>query len=304
LLQLVALLLLVGLLLCGLIWLGAYAREQLREHERFQVAFADIECNPPAPLQRPEFLEEVRYHGRLPERFSIFEDGLSDRLQIGFAQHPWVARVDKVELAAPRSVRVALVYRQPVLAVVVTPDLAAKHSPPLPVGERGRGEGLADDPAKLPLRAVDDQGVLLPKNVPLPRGLPILYRAPRPGGGAGRPWGDPGVLAAAQMAVLLKPPLFSTPLPVGERGEERVEIKAMTWSEQGLILWGAGFKVLWGRPPELAKGEEAATVVKEQRLMALLAKLKPLGSRWPWMHEYDVRPREAMTDRLVLWERP
>ena len=60
-------------------------------------------------------------------------------MQEGFAKHPWVAQVEKVEVVPPRSVRVALAYRQPVLAVVVTPDLAEPN-----------GQGRA-------LRAVDDR---------------------------------------------------------------------------------------------------------------------------------------------------
>jgi hypothetical protein len=280
--QFVGLLLTVGLLLGGVLWLGSYAREQLRQHERFQISFAEIDCIPPVPLQRTEFLEEVRYHAQLPERMAIFQDGLSDRLHEGFAKHPWVSRVEKVELSPPHTVRVTLAYREPVLAVVVTSDLAGA----------AMDSSLDSQTASLPLRTVDAQGILLPKKVPLSRGLPIIYFAPRPAGGAGRAWGDPGVFAAAQTAARLKPYL------------ERAGITAMMSSELGLVMWGSECKILWGQQPERTKGEEASLVVKEQRFIELLAKRDSLGSWWPFVHEYDLRPRETMTDRLVLWDRP
>jgi hypothetical protein len=139
---------------------------------------------------------------------------------------------------------------------------------------------------------VDGQGILLPKKVPIARALPILFRAPRPGGGAGQAWGEPGVVAAAQVVARLKPYL------------ERAGITAMMSSEQGLVMWGSEYKVLWGCTPERAKGEEASVVVKEHRFVELLAKRDSRGSWWPFVHEYDLRPREAMADRLVVWDRP
>jgi hypothetical protein len=271
LLQFIVLFLAIGMLLAGVLWLGGYAREQLREHERFQTAFADIECNPPGPLARQDFLEEVRYHSRLPERFSIFEEGLAERLQTGFAKHPWVAKVLRVDIVPPQGVRVELAFRQPVLAVEVTTDLA--------------GMGSA---TSVPLRGVDNQGVLLPKMVPLGSELPVLRRAARPTGGAGQPWGDVGVLVAAQIADLLLP--------------QRVGIQELSWSMQGLILWGAGFKVIWGHSTDLP--DEATTAVKRQRFIEVSPRLQNPTSWWPWMVEFDLRPRENMAERQVLWIRP
>jgi hypothetical protein len=271
LLQFIVLFLAIGMLLAGVLWLGSYAREQLREHERFQTAFADIECNAPGPLARQDFLEEVRYHSRMPERFSIFEDGLAERLKTGFTKHPWVAKVLRVDIVPPQSVRVELAFRQPVLAVEVTPDLA------------GMGSHTS-----VPLRGVDNQGALLPKKVPLAADLPVLRRAARPTGGAGQPWGDAGVLVAAQIADLLIP--------------QRVGIQDLSWSTQGLILWGPGFKVVWGHSADLP--DEATTAVKRQRFIELSESLQNPTSWWPWMVEYDLRPREQMVERKVLWDRP
>src|SRR5262245_21659284 len=75
-LQFTLLLFFVGFLVTGLLWLGKHAREQLREHERFQVKVAEIECIPQPPIDLSEFLYEVQYHGGLAERVSTLEKGL------------------------------------------------------------------------------------------------------------------------------------------------------------------------------------------------------------------------------------
>jgi hypothetical protein len=70
------------------------------------------------------------------------------------------------------------------------------------------------------------------------------------------------------------------------------------------VMWGSGYKVLWGRPLDIATGHEASLVVKEQRFVELLAKGESQRSWWPFVHEYDLRPSQAMEDRLVLWDKP
>jgi hypothetical protein len=283
----------IGVLLGGVLWLGTFARQQLRDQQRFQVAFSNIECNAPDGMPRPDFLEEVQYLGRLPERFSIFDDGLREILQVGFAKHPWVAEVRKVDLVPPRSVRVSLSHRQAALAVVVSRDLAGEGllSPLLLPENETAARRHSEECDRLSLRAVDAEAVLLPKKVPSLNDLPILRRAPRPVGGEGQSWGDPGVHFAAQTAEQLKAQL------------RQADIKWMTWSKQGLILWGQGFKLIWGRPGALAN-EEVSAAVKEQRLTQLIDMLEPPGLWKPWMPEYDLRPRQAISVRLVIWESP
>jgi hypothetical protein len=238
-LQALAALILLGIILASLLWLGAYARDQVRLQQRFQTTFAEIDCNPPPGLERDEFLDQVQYYARLPERFSVLDNGWPELLKAGFAQHPWVARIDKVDVLPPHTVRVAVVYRQPVLAVVVAPDLAG------PVSEVNKN---------LPLRVVDADGVLLPKKVPMPQGLPVLDSAPRPTGAEGKPWGDPAVEAAARAAVLL------------QSHWQRLELTRMTATPLGLVLWGKDVKVLWG----LDQPGQAAPAVKLERMLKAL----------------------------------
>jgi hypothetical protein len=171
-LKFAALLLGLGLFVAGLIVLGEYAQEQLRDRDRYTLPFADIECLPAPPYQpRRDFLDEVQYLARLPARLRLLDADLPQRLAEGFAQHPWVRKVEQVEVTA-KQVRVRLSYRRPALAV-------------------RRGERV---------RVVDAEGVLLPKEAPA-EGLPVFAgEAARPAGPAGTRWGDADVEDAARKA--------------------------------------------------------------------------------------------------------
>ena len=145
----------------GLIVLGQWGRGQIRDQERYAVPFADIDCPAPPGLSRREFLDEVQYLARLPERLGILDDVLSKRLEAGFGKHPWVEKVEKINLQPPRQIQVQLRFRRPVLAVRTKDGLLA----------------------------VDGQGVRLPKNAATD-GLPVLESAAAPQGPAGTRWGD------------------------------------------------------------------------------------------------------------------
>src|SRR5207245_982178 len=97
LLQFLAVLFVGGALLAGLAWLVHGLREWIHDSDRYQVALADIDCNPPPPLTRTEFVDEVQYLSGIPDHLSLVDDGLEEKLRLAFAKHPWV-----------RSVRVAL----------------------------------------------------------------------------------------------------------------------------------------------------------------------------------------------------
>jgi hypothetical protein len=170
LLKLIAALVTLAMLLVGLIALGHYALDQLREGDHYTIPFTEIECIPPPGQSRADFLDEVRYLTGLPARLRLLEKDLARRLAAGFALHPWVAKVDQVEITPALRVKVRLSYRRPVLAVRT----------------------------KDGLRVVDTQGILLPKRV-ASEGLPVYGgEALPPVGPAGVRWGDDGVEAAAR----------------------------------------------------------------------------------------------------------
>jgi hypothetical protein len=162
----------VAVILALVLALGRATRDQLRDRDRYTIAFNEIECSPPAGQKREDFLGEVQYLADAPDRLRLLDDDLPARLAEAFARHPWVAKVERVEIVPPRQVRVRLTYRTPVLAVFVA-------------GQK---------------RAVDGQGVLLPLTA-VTQGLPVFRGAPAaPAGPAGTPWGDAAVEAAARAA--------------------------------------------------------------------------------------------------------
>jgi len=151
---------------------GKLALEQLRDSDRYVMPFTDIECSPPPPQDRDEFLLEVRYRNEMPEQLHLLEADLASRLAAAFARHPWVEKVGQVKIEPPRRVLVRLTYRTPVLAV-------------------WQGEQV---------RAVDRHGVLLPPTAKT-EGLPAFPgHAKPPVGSAGMPWGDAAVEEAARSA--------------------------------------------------------------------------------------------------------
>jgi hypothetical protein len=167
-----ALILGVGLVLGGLIWVGKLALGELRDHDRYTITLTEIECPAPPGQTRADFLDEVQYLSSLPARLRLLDEDLPRRLALCLASHPWVERVERVEIAPPRQVRVKLSFRTPVLAVPV--------------------EGGT--------RVVDRHGILLPKGAPT-EGLPVFPgKAAPPAGHVGTPWGDSSVEAAARDA--------------------------------------------------------------------------------------------------------
>jgi hypothetical protein len=168
----VLILALIGGVLAGVLYLGQVSLESLRGEDRYRVAFQDMECQPPAGMSRVDFLDEVQYLASVPSELQLLDEELPVTLAAAFARHPWVREVAEVRVLPQKKIRVALVYRTPVLAV------------------RWNGS----------LRAVDGAGVLLPANAST-KGLPVFSgKALPPRGAAGHPWGDPAVEKAAQEA--------------------------------------------------------------------------------------------------------
>ena len=168
----------VGIILGTVIVVHNLALDDLRSRDRFTMTFAEIDCATPYGQDHAEFLDEVRYYASAPSSVRLLDEGLAERLAGYFARHPWVEKVEAVEITPPRTIRVKLVYRTPVLAV------------PWQDGKRRPGG----------VRAVDGRGILLPKNVPT-AGLPIYPGyAPPPSGPEGTAWGDVAVEAAAHRA--------------------------------------------------------------------------------------------------------
>jgi hypothetical protein len=101
----------VALVIGGVVAVGNIARDALGPHDRYLLPFADIECLVPPGRDRAEFLGEVQYNGKFPDRVNILDPALSERLRAAFAAHPRVTKVGKISVLSPRRVQVELMFR-------------------------------------------------------------------------------------------------------------------------------------------------------------------------------------------------
>jgi hypothetical protein len=222
--------------LLGWVVLGRQAAIGLRDSDRYTAAFADIQCSPPPPVPRADFLGEVQYLSNLPDRLPLTDENLAARLAAAFAVHPLVESVERVEVL-PRPVRVSLNYRTAVLAV----------------------------PGPDALRTVDGKGILLPQTTS-PEGLPRLAGAAvqPPAGNPGKPWGDDRVTAVARVAAYLQP------------FRDRVVVEKMTVEESDVLLFTSGARFRWGNPPGRESRGEPDARTKTNRLCEIVKGGKPL----------------------------
>jgi hypothetical protein len=197
--------LLAGLaILAGLIALGKLVTDRLRGESRYQLAFADIQCEPPVGLSRQAFLAEVQYEAEMPDHLSLLERDLLFRVKSAFEKHPWVEKVASIR-RLPNNLVVQCVFRKPVLALPGTPP-----------------------------RAVDAAGVLLPRNASV-AGLIRLDAEDLPVGVAtGAVHSDARVRAAARVAGILAPHQARLKLISAAVRDGEVELR----SEQTRLLWG------------------------------------------------------------------
>ncbi len=218
----------VGLFLAGLLFVGKLTLDWLKQTDRATVAIADIECEPPPGQSRADFVGEVQYLAALPERVSLLDSETTRRLVEAFAKHPWVEKVENIEVGSPPSIRVRLVYRTPVLAV------------PIP--------GTAP-------RAVDAGGVLLPRSAPTDGLIVLTGKVSPPTNPPGTSWGDPLVLNAAKTAAVLQP------------HQKQLRLKEIEWEANELVLRAPGVRLLWGRPAGAEQSGEPVAANKVKRLL-------------------------------------
>lgn len=311
-----------GLFLFGVIVLGKVAATSLLARDRPMVSFSDIECNPPPNQERLEFLHEVRYDSQLPETLQLADRDLPARLEAAFARHPWVARVERVEVTLPRQLQVRLVYRQPVLAVALSGDQADRFGRvaymPLPSvlgtsattgsmalgwqillaqGEASAGvlfgsfmqalvmTRIAESGLTAPVVAVDRHGVLLPAGA-VTSDLPILQGiVSSPTGDAGRVWNDPRIQSAAHVADLLRP------------FQRSFRLRAFALTDRDLVMSTSGVTVIWGKIDRDGPTDEPTAEEKLARLRRYQEKHGGLDRPAPIIH--DLRPRKQAVHRAL-----
>jgi hypothetical protein len=274
--------LIAALFLGVLIVLGKAARDALRGSERTSIAFADIDCPPPPGQERADFLGEVQYLGGLPDRVNVLDDGLAERLAEAFAKHPWVEKVERVEVKPPKQVRVQVVYRTPVLAVKIAGNAKPPGGLRLIEARSGMGSNML-----VFGRTVDGNGLLLPVRATVPGIALLLNDVTPPTGTAGTPWGDPTVEAAARTAGVL------------QTHQAKLELVYLEAKEGEFVLYTPAptdNRVLWGHAPGSESPEEAPAEEKVKRLLDYIEQHGDLGADKEPI-EHDVRPRDQAIHR-------
>ena len=100
-----------ALVVGGVLAVGNVARDRLGPHDRYLLAFSDIDCPAPPGRDRAEFLAEVQYIGPFPDRVNVLDPSLPDRLRAAFARHPRVVRVGRITVMPSKRVEVELTFR-------------------------------------------------------------------------------------------------------------------------------------------------------------------------------------------------
>lgn len=101
----------VALAVAGVVAVGHVARDAIRPNDRYLLPFADIDCPAPPGQTKAEFLGEVQYTGKFPDKVNVLDPTLPARLRAAFAGHPRVAAVGAIRVLSPRQVQVELTFR-------------------------------------------------------------------------------------------------------------------------------------------------------------------------------------------------
>jgi hypothetical protein len=99
------------LVVAGLVAVGNLSRDSLGPHDRYLLPFNEIECEAPPGQDRAEFLGEVQYAGKFPDRLNVLDPALPEELQAAFSKHRRVERVIELSVLPPRRIVVKLKFR-------------------------------------------------------------------------------------------------------------------------------------------------------------------------------------------------
>jgi hypothetical protein len=235
------------------------ARTWLAEQPAYQLAFTEIELDPPPPAWyrggAARFLEEVRRLSGMPERIPVLNVRQAE-LAHAFEQSPWTEDVLKVAYR-PFGVTIHLAYRRPVALVVVSPIeqyLVDESAVVLPNEDVDRKFAKRE-----PLITIKGEGLAAPRD---PR--PGLEWKPAAGTSELAP-GNEQIRAAANLAGFLTTKLQTIDRD-GNHALNFLCINPMDKDQpyRGLFLWNPDemVYVLWGHDPVLEDPSRASAEEK------------------------------------------
>lgn len=231
------------------LWSGwQVMRETALADGRYQAGRRDILTLSPPPWISPHFIDEVLSYRKVTDSTGV---NITDRkaiedLFVAFTKHPWVKRVESLEIAYPARIFVRLEFRVPTALV----EAAAEQ-----YGPEFRGGVFP----------IDAEGVLLPSDYlkasqAADPGSVFDYLwisgiRSTPMGGVGEPWNDPRLEEAALLAEMLGDD-FS------RLGIQKIAVRPSSESEidgQFDLETRRGAKIYWGTFP-------AAGVISARKL--------------------------------------
>ena len=222
---------------------------ELSEYPAYQLSRSAVQVIPEKPEWVPkDFLLTVTGSEMWPEDgTSIFDATLVERVAEAFADHRWVAGVERVERRVPAGVVVRLTFRRPVAWIETAGGRVAVDV----TGVRLPGEDLVGETAE---------------RYPVVRG--VTSQPPAIDAVA---WNDPGVVAAAQLATELES--YWEPFDLVAIVVQRRDPAVNSTGDHIVLelLTRGGSRVVWGRPPGTGHPGELTTAQKIGRIMQFIS---------------------------------
>lgn len=119
-------------------------RTEIREQEIYRVKESDFYVlDPPVWVPKRIIAEalELRAPETRTEELNSLDPNLIDSLLSAFESHPWVERVESIEIGFPARIEVSLKYKEPVAVIDPTPSVAINSSDSTRSGEQGEKSG-------------------------------------------------------------------------------------------------------------------------------------------------------------------
>ncbi len=277
------------LFLLGLILLGVFSGPRLATHlpdlthrEEYRLKAENIHLKHiPHWVPHDLVAQVAKLENWEKVPLSLLEQSAAENIAVAFGRHPWVKRVELVQLKPGSRVEMAITFRKPVAMV-----------------EAGSGK----------FYPIDADAILLPPSdfsrADVSRYPNILKPSSLPQGPAGTYWGDLMVLGAARLAEHLQHPhdentshwehLNLAGIEVPNRTKAEVKIEEIHY---GLITRD-GSRIVWGRAPGTDHPGELTAGQKIGRLTQYLADFgtfrPPQGPL-----EIDIRHWQEITQRRL-----
>lgn len=245
---------------------------ELQDDQQYRLQTSQIEITPPPHWVPHDLAEQVARRAGLPDEISLLDKDITRRVAEAFERHPWVKGRVRVSTSVPAQMRVELEYREPVAMV----RIAAGSFP------------------------IDAEATLLPSADFAPAEIakyPLIEQiAEPPRVGEGSVWKEERVIAAARLAVLLKPhwqPFGLQSIRVPESSNN------LAWDDLNLQLaTRGGSRVIWGRAPGAKQPGELTAEKKIERIKFYLKHHGPFdAAHGPY--EYDITQWRDISRRPI-----